>query len=92
MNWSRPVQVNRSSGTSPLVRTPVMTVNKNGVVGVAWYDGREDSRGFLGYLRCQNMFFTSSLDGGKTFSPEVKASDGGSYSDMHVLTITDFSY
>jgi hypothetical protein len=74
MTWSTPAQVNRSSGNSPLVRTPAMTVNKNGVLGVAWYDGREDSRGFLGYLRCQSMFFTSSSDGGKTFSPEVKVS------------------
>jgi hypothetical protein len=74
MTWSKSVQVNQSSGSSPLVRTPVMAVNKDGVLGVAWYDGRKDSRSFLGYLRCKNVLFTASFDGGLTFSPEVLVS------------------
>ncbi len=74
MTWSNPIQVNQSSGSSPLVRTPSMAVNTEGVLGVAWYDGRKDDRGFLGYLRCENVFFTASLDGGRTFLPEVMVS------------------
>lgn len=74
VTWSNPIQVNQASGRSPLVRTPFMTVNKEGVLGVAWYDGRKDDRGFLGYLRCENIFFTASLDGGRTFLPEVVVS------------------
>jgi hypothetical protein len=48
---------------------PVLAVNKNGVVGIAWYD-RRDTREDLGwYVR-----FTASLDGGETFLPSVRVS------------------
>jgi len=49
---------------------PVIAVNKNGVVGIAWYD-RRDTRDDLGwYVR-----FSASLDGGETFLPSVRVSN-----------------
>jgi hypothetical protein len=69
--WSDAVTVNRS--TRP-VQTAMIAVNRQGVVGVSWYDSREDPRGYRKTFRCQNLFFTASLDGGRTFVPEVKIS------------------
>lgn len=76
--WSKPVAVNRGSGTRPYVRTPMMAVSPEGVVGVSWYDGRNDRAAFKGNFRCQEFFFTVSLDGGESFLPEVKVSGGKS--------------
>jgi hypothetical protein len=69
--WSPPVVLNR--GTEP-VQTAVVAVNREGVVGVSWYDGREDPRAYRGGFACQHIYFTASLDGGQTFLPDVKVS------------------
>ena len=45
---------------------PVVEVNGDGVVGVAWYDRRRDET-----RRCWELFFTSSSDGGETFGANV---------------------
>ncbi|MDE2806193.1 MAG: sialidase family protein [Gemmatimonadota bacterium] len=45
---------------------PVVEVNRDGVVGVAWYDRRRDDT-----RRCWELFFTSSSDGGETFGANV---------------------
>ena len=45
---------------------PVVEVNGDGVVGVAWYDRRRDET-----RRCWELFFTSSSDGGETFAANV---------------------
>ena len=45
---------------------PVVEVNRDGVVGVAWYDRRRDDT-----RRCWELFFTSSSDGGETFAANV---------------------
>lgn len=71
--WSEPVAVNRS-GRSPLVGNAVLAVNRDGVLGVSWYDARNDPRGYRGSFRCQDVYFAASLDGGRTFLPEVKVS------------------
>jgi BNR repeat-like domain len=69
--WSPPIQVNRGSG---LAQTAAIAVNQDGVVGVSWYDAREDPREYLDQFRCQNVYFSASLDGGQTFLPDVKVS------------------
>ena len=51
-----------------------MAVNHKGVVAVAWYDARSDGRTIKGDFRRQEIFFTASVDGGRTFLPEVKVS------------------
>ena len=72
--WSRPIRVNQGSGTSPYVRTPSVTVNRDGVVGIAWYDGRDGGARYRREFICQEIYFAASLDGGNSFLPEVKVS------------------
>src|SRR5262249_18742139 len=49
---------------------PVIAVNKNGVVGISWYD-RRDNPDKLGWF----VRFTASLDGGDTWTPSVRVSE-----------------
>ena len=51
---------------------PEVAVNRNGVVGVAWYDrrGHPDNLGW-------DVRFVASSDGGSTFSPSVRLSERG---------------
>jgi hypothetical protein len=72
--WSDPVVVNRGSGRAPDARTAMVAVNGAGVVGVSWYDGREDRATYKGPFRCQALWFAASLDGGRTFLPEARVS------------------
>ncbi|HEX8722624.1 MAG TPA: sialidase family protein [Pyrinomonadaceae bacterium] len=72
--WSDPVRVDAPGNFEPYTRTPAMTVNRDGIVGVAWYDGRNDPSPIKGAFRCQDVYFTASVDGGETFLPEVKVS------------------
>lgn len=72
--WSSQIRVNdnpRNTDNSPydLRLTPVVAVNKDGVVGVAWYDRREDAA-----RRCWRMYFSASSDGGETFTPNTPLS------------------
>jgi hypothetical protein len=53
--------------------TPTVAVNKDGVVGVAWYDRREDPT-----RRCWRYYFAASLDGGETFLPNTAVSSKAS--------------
>ncbi|HEU4589172.1 MAG TPA: sialidase family protein [Gemmatimonadales bacterium] len=73
--WSAPVVVNddaRRNGTDtgPDHFMPTVAVNKDGVVGVAWYDRRDDSTNVAWKLR-----FAASIDGGETFTPSVAVSE-----------------
>jgi len=72
--WTKPIRVNQGSGTSPYVRTPSVAVNRDGVVGVAWYDARHAGERYKREFVCLEIYFTASVDGGNTFSPEVKVS------------------
>lgn len=66
-SWSDPVVVNRGGG--PAFR-PMLSVNDDGVLGVAWYDRRTSSTG-MGYA----VRFAASLDGGETVGPSVRVSE-----------------
>ncbi len=72
--WSPPTTVDdglrRSAGKGPDILLPGLAVNRAGVVGVAWYDRREDPEN-----RRHRMRFTASLDGGETFLPSVPVSE-----------------
>jgi hypothetical protein len=54
---------------------PVVAINRDGVVGVAWYDHRDDHTG-----RCWKYYFSASLNGGKTFLPNQPVSSAASCS------------
>lgn len=73
-NWSNPLQVNDNppplgKGPKDYRMTPVVAVNKKGIVGVAWYDRRDDPT-----RRCWNYYMAFSLDGGQTFEKNLKIS------------------
>lgn len=44
-------------------------MNRDGVIGIAWYDGRNHPD-----RACLDIYFTASLDGGESFLPEQKVS------------------
>ncbi len=74
-SWSRPLALNDDRppvdpARGPNHFMPVMAVNKDGVVGVAWYDRRESVNDWDYTVR-----FRASLDGGETFLPSVKVSE-----------------
>jgi hypothetical protein len=50
--------------------TPSIAVNKDGIIGVSWYERHDKS--------CLDIYFTASLDSAKTFLPEVKVSSATS--------------
>jgi hypothetical protein len=64
--WSEPVSV-----TPPLAganfENPTVAVNRDGVVGVSWYDTRHDPA-----AECIDVYFTASTDFGETFLPAVR--------------------
>ena len=69
--WSEPLRINDNDAPAPGSplddrMIPVVEVNRDGVVGVAWYDRRRDDT-----RRCWELFFTSSSDGGETFGANV---------------------
>jgi len=66
-SWSDPIVVNRDGGPA---FHPMLAVNGDGVVGVAWYDRRASESG-LGYA----VRFAASVDGGETVGPSVRISD-----------------
>jgi hypothetical protein len=73
--WSAPRVVNddrppATLGKGPDHMLPIVTVNKDGVVGMMWYDRREHPDN-LGW----DIRFTASLDGGESFLPSVKVSE-----------------
>lgn len=72
-SWSRPRIVTEKLAPSDpagpnAYHMPKIAVNRDGVVGVAWYDrrGRED----LGWT----LRFSASLDGGDVYTPDVQVS------------------
>jgi hypothetical protein len=74
-NWSDPVRVNDDPGVLDSTRwaphvMPTIAVNKDGVVGLMWYD-RRDNPNDPGY----SVRFSASLDGGATWSPSVRLSE-----------------
>ena len=79
--WSAPVTVNDDHAPEDWLRganhsMPVVAVNSAGVVGVTWFDRREDPDSLGWWAR-----FAASFDGGETFLPSVKVSEVARGSD-----------
>jgi hypothetical protein len=72
-SWSRPIVVNDAwrdeAGEFRDHFMPTIAVNPSGIVGVAWYDRRQETDNLGWTLR-----FAASLDGGETFSPSTAVS------------------
>jgi len=56
-----------SAAAAAGARTPAIAVSAAGIVGLAWYDSRRDPRG-----ECFDVFFSASMDGGRSFLPAVR--------------------
>jgi len=67
-SWSEPVRINHRETANS--HTPSIAVNKDGIIGVSWYEIHDKS--------CFDIYFSASLDGGKGFLPEVKVSSASS--------------
>lgn len=90
--WSMPVQVSDlpfrgASEHGPDTRLGALAVNPNGVVGVTWYDRRDDPKDRSAKLR-----FSASLDGGDTWLPSVAVSklyavDGPRGLSVHAMVV-----
>jgi hypothetical protein len=71
--WSAARTINDNRPDDPTDQfMPEVAVNKDGVLGVTWYD-RRDHPDNLGW----DVRFTASVDGGATFLPSVKVSEHG---------------
>jgi hypothetical protein len=74
--WSSPRYIEPPT-PRPKARThPQVAVNKDGILGVSWLDGREDSTG-----HCYDLYFSASVDGGATFLQPTRVSDHSSCPD-----------
>lgn len=69
--WSAPRALDNGVPASEQIR-PAIAVNKDGVVGVSWFDSRvaDGGRGPMGY----DEFFAASFDGASTFQPGARVS------------------
>jgi len=67
-SWSKPLRLNHSGTANSF--TPSIAVNNDGVIGVSWYE--------IHGKNCFDVYFTASLDSGKTFLREVKVSSATS--------------
>jgi hypothetical protein len=91
--WSDPLVVNDDLPTEGLAAGPdhlhpQVAVNKDGVVGVMWYD-RRDNVEDLGYW----VRFAASLDGGDTVLPSVRVSEAAmSHSKNDQWIVHGFSF
>jgi photosystem II stability/assembly factor-like uncharacterized protein len=75
--WSAAIRVDRLAENVVFRRTPSIAVNKDGVLGITWYDRRREAN-----RECQYISFAASFDGGKTFLPEVRVSTAPSCPDV----------
>lgn len=73
-HWSEPIEVFPSGSRGSFQFQPAIVVNREGVVGIQWYDtnGHENTNEF-------DAYFTSSNDGGKTFANPSRVSSETSH-------------
>ena len=68
--WSDEVRIDHNEAPDKFIRTAAIAVNKDGVVGIAWVDRRNDSE-----LKKNDIYFSVSIDGGKSFENEVRVTN-----------------
>jgi len=73
LHWSEPMLLDPSTPKDAMQGQPVVAVNKDGIVGVTWYDTRDSKDGSQFH-----EYFTASLDGGKSFLPPMRVSSAPS--------------
>ncbi|MEM6806429.1 MAG: sialidase family protein [Bacteroidota bacterium] len=73
-SWAAPIPIKKyhnkaRSKRNPFTGIPQVHSNQDGVVGLIWQDRTEDPEG-----KCNQLYFTASHDGGKSFLPPQKIS------------------
>ena len=66
-SWSEDIRIDHNEAKEKFIRTAAIAINKNGMIGIAWVDRRNDNE-----LKKNDIYFTVSTDGGKTFQPEQR--------------------
>jgi hypothetical protein len=74
--WSAPKPVDTSSPASASQWQPAIAVNKDGVVAVTWFDGRNPSD-----WKEYHQYLAVSVDGGESFTAPVAVSSAPSHPD-----------
>jgi hypothetical protein len=67
--WSKPIAVDPNSPKHSEQFNQMTAVNKDGVVGISWFDTRANSDGSV-----FDKYFATSIDGGQSFLPAVRVS------------------
>jgi hypothetical protein len=74
LTWSKPELISGQTKAEAYdAHIPCVAVNKEGVVGVSWYDSRDAAPGIAGW----DVRFRSSADGGKTWGDSIRVTDFG---------------
>lgn len=68
--FSEPIRLNDDDTTAPQI-LPAISVSPGGVIDVTWLDQRHDADGMLLF----DQYYTYSLDGGATWSPNFRVRD-----------------
>lgn len=74
--WTDAMPIEEASTESRMRHYPVIAVNNEGTVAIAWMDQRDD-----GPSHCYAPYFTASRDGGETFSRPVRLASAVSCPD-----------
>ena len=82
-SWSEPKRVDSAAPKHSHQYLPAVSVNRNGVVGVSWYDTRESDSN-----ETHPAFFSASTDGGESFLPSVRLSSRERYPRSNSIEIS----
>jgi hypothetical protein len=90
-SWTQPIRINDDTSfggghPGPDDFMPTIAVNRDGVIGVTWYD-RRDHLDNVGW----NVRFRASLDGGDTWLPSVRLSEQGNNYNHHESLVTQLT-
>lgn len=65
--WLPDIRIDHNYADEKLMRTAAIAINKDGIIGIVWVDRRNDPE-----LKKNDIYFTTSVDGGQTFEKEVR--------------------
>jgi hypothetical protein len=68
--WSQDIRIDHNENKEKFIRTSAIAVNNEGIVGIAWIDRRNDPQ-----LKKNDVYFTVSINGGKSFEEEIRVTD-----------------
>lgn len=83
--WSEARRIHRAGADSATLRQVMaMAVSHDGILGVMWIERTGPATNEIPYPSCYDVFFSASLDGGRTFLAEVPISTGRSCVNMDI--------